>query len=118
MVVEAKKDYIFNTNAVGNDDEITEDHWNNGRISDEVFDNYDFWSWLNGTEVTVISVIAVKKIGGCDEWAKVFIKDKGVDWWFSAPVSELSAKGPINNPGGCKCDLAVIMVRGCQCGGN
>lgn len=117
MIV-VKNNYIFNTNAIPVDDEITEDHYDLGRVSDEIYDNYDFWSWLNGKEVTVISVIAVKKRGGCDEWAKVFIKDEGVDWWFNAHVSELSSKEPSNNPGGCKCKLAVIMVRGCQCGGN
>ena len=118
-MVTVNTDYIFNTTATGLDDEIIEDHYDNGRLSDRVWDQYDYWSSLNGVEVTVISVQAVKKIGSCEEWAKVFIKSEGFNWWFSAHVNELS---PIknNNPttGKCKCDLGLIMIRGCQCGGN
>lgn len=121
-LVTVNSDYIFNSKAVGVDNEITETHYEDGRLSNEIWDSHDFWSELNGTEVTVISVIAIKKkIGSCDEWAKVFIKSHGFEWWFSVRVNELSPVGSSNNlsaPGSCRCDLRLIMIRGCQCGGS
>jgi len=119
-MIEINADYIFNTNAIGIDNEIMEEHYDDGRLSDEVWNAHDFWTDLNHTEVTVISVITSKKTGSCDEWAKVFIKSHGFEWWFSAHVNELTLSSK-NNPrfdGACTCDLGLIMVRGCQCGGN
>jgi hypothetical protein len=121
-VVTVNGNYIFNSNVSGSvDDEIVGDHYDDGRISDEVWDHHTFWSDLNGTKVTVISVQTIKKMNSCDEWAKVFISDKGFKSWFSAHVKELTPIGGAKNSsssGACSCDLAAIMVRGCQCGGS
>lgn len=118
-MVTVNNTYIFNskdTNLVT--DEIIEDHYDDGRISDEVWDHFDYWSDLNGKEVTIISVQAVKSRSGCDDWAKVFITEKGFSWWFSAHVKELTSKtGAMVTSGACNCDLAAIMIRGCRCGG-
>jgi hypothetical protein len=115
-VVVVNGNYIFNSNASGStDDEIVGNHYDNGRISDEVWDHYDFWSDLDGIKVTVISVQAFKKR------AKVFITDEGFKFWFSAHVNELTLISETKDPpssGACTCDLAAIMVRGCRCGGS
>ena len=47
------------------------------------------------------------------------IKDEGVEYWFTARGDELYAlkqDNPVSN--GCNCELSLLMVRGCQCGGQ
>ena len=122
-MISVNQNYTFNSNClVGSaGDEITEDHYDNGRLSDYVWDNYDWWSDLNGSVVTVISVMSSKKPGACVEIAKVFLKAENFNWWFSVNAKELSSvRGGLQNPvsGACTCDLAAIMIRGCRCGGS
>jgi len=79
-MIKVNADYIFNSVATGMDDEITEDDYDNSRLSAEIWNLCDYWSDLMGSLVTVISV---KKIGGGKEWAKVYLKARGWEWWIT-----------------------------------
>tara|TARA_Y100001935_G_C17043154_1_gene378264 strand:+ start:138 stop:497 length:360 start_codon:yes stop_codon:yes gene_type:complete len=119
MNIIAGRDYYFKSVKTGMDDEITDDHLWQGNVSETIFDSYHSWSQLDGLTVSVTSVKAVKNITGCQQLAKVFIKDEGVEYWFTARGDELYAlkqDNPVSN--GCNCELSLLMVRGCQCGGQ
>lgn len=119
MEILINRDYVFQSRETGVDDVITEDHYWDGRIAEEIWDNYSHWSEINGTVVTVISLASAKGVAGCVDLAKVFLKEEGFEWWFTAKTSELQLlKGQqlADNP--CSCDLSLIMIRGCMCGGE
>jgi hypothetical protein len=115
MTISINCDYTFTSNHDDADGEILDINFLDGHVSQLIYDKYEFWADLDDKIVSVVSVIAARKTGGCGELAKVFIKDKGVKWWFTAKADELV---PVTNSNPtCKCELSIIMIRGCQCGG-
>lgn len=118
--IQINEDYVFNFGGLPWEDEITGDHYDEGRLSDTIWDNYDWWSGLDGTVVTVISTMNVRTANGCKTLVKVHVKDQDHTWWFTADGKELSPVGnTTKNPsGGCSCDISALMVRGCRCGGS
>ena len=118
-MINAKDKCVFSSDRQGTDNEITELDFSNGWVSEDLYNNYDYWSSLNSIDVTVISVIAAKMIGGCTEYAKVYITKLGTDYQFTVPTRELVAIGSSSEPPNlCNCALSLIMTRGCQCGGG
>ena len=119
MAIEINQDYIFTFKGGPDEDEIVEDHYEDGRISDPVWDNYNWWSDLNGTVVTVMSIGSTGNGSAKKNLYKVHLKDGGYTHWFTALGSELKPiSSPATTTSDCSCDLSALMVRGCRCGGS
>lgn len=112
--MKAKDKCIFNLGS-SRDSTWIDDSYEDGHVSNDLCDIHSEWSSLDGKEVTIASVTSVKTVNGCINVAKVFLTTLGEAFWFTALTSELARIGVENR---CKCDLALLITRGCQCGGN
>jgi hypothetical protein len=109
-------EYIYNFKK---DIPIIEDDWDNGIISDAIFDNYATWSEFSGERVTVLSHQTLKTRNGCQDSVKVYMTEEDEDWWFiinGKYLTPYNVSESGDNDEECTCDLSLIMVKGCQCG--